>query len=140
MKRKPKAREDDECIMSYMTSVSSEVFNDGSSLLEKYFNLRKTIRLPAILFFQVSNNEIIGTHLVQLTKEKVEDAFLEIKEIISAAAEAVSEVKEENYGNDYEIFNLIERRLNDRGIVLLAKNAIRKVISVNEMLPLLGNL
>lgn len=137
-RKRPKKEENGSQVLYQMANVYSEEFNDGRSLLEKHFNLEDNIRLPAILFFQVSNSEIIDSHLVQLTENKKEDAFLEIKEIISTAAESVSEVKEENHRNDHVIFNLIENSLKERGVILLVKNTIKKVIPIKEILSLFG--
>lgn len=122
----------------YMTRVMINDFEDGRSLLEKYFNLEQGIRLPAILFFQVSNAEIIGSKLVQLTKDTVEESFIEIKNIVSCAAEAVSSVKDENHRNDHVIFQLIEDNLNDRGIKIIASAVINKIKSAKEVLALFG--
>lgn len=123
-------------VMSWMNPVDVEELTNGKSLLEKYFDLEQPIRLPAILFFQVSNSEITDTHLVQLTKEKIEDSFLEIKEIISTAAESVSEIKDGNNRNDRVIFSLIENSLKDRGFILLVKSAIKKISPLKEIISL----
>lgn len=122
--------------MNYMTVISAEEFEDGRSILERYFELEHNIKLPAILFFQVSNAEIIGSRIVQLTNPTIEGSFLEIKEIISTAAYAVSQVTKENYRNDYVIFQLIEDDLSDRGIRVIMSAVIKKAKSIKELLSL----
>jgi hypothetical protein len=124
--------------MKCMTSVSIDDFEDGRSMLERYFYLEQNIKLPAILFFQVSNAEIVGSKLVQLTKDTTEESFIEIKDIISGAAEAVSSVKDENHRNDHVIFQLIEDNLNNRGIKVITSAVIDKFKSAKELLSLFG--
>ena len=121
-----------------MSRVMLDEYEDGRGLLEKHFELNERVKLPAILFFQVSNAEIVGSRLVQLTKETTEESFLEIKDIISGAAEAVSSVTEENYRNDHVVFQLIEENLNNRGIMVAVSKIINKAKSVKEMLSLFG--
>ncbi|MEW8033585.1 MAG: hypothetical protein AB2777_02835 [Candidatus Thiodiazotropha endolucinida] len=121
-----------------MSRVIADQHESGKTLIEKYFNLDRQLKLPAILFFQVSNAEIIGSRLVQLQKKTTEESFLEIKEILTGSAEAVSEVTEENYRNDHVIFQLIENNLNDRGIIMFASAIINKAKSVKELLSLFG--
>jgi hypothetical protein len=139
--RKPKGRitrSSGNNELAFMISIDANEFRDGRSVLEKYFNLERTLTLPAILFFQVSDAEIVGTNLVQLTEEKIEDSFIEIKNIISAAADAVSDVKEENFQNSPEVFDLIERRLRDRGIVVFVKKVFKPIKTIKELFSLMS--
>jgi len=131
-RRAPRRNIPSETRMHYMTSVMLNEFEDGRSMVERYFELDQYARLPAILFFQVSNAEVIGSRLVQLTKETTEESFLEIKEIITSAADAVSSVKEENHRNDHVIFQLIEENLKNRGIKVITSSVI------NQIKPLKG--
>lgn len=119
-----------------MHSVGDKEFHDGRSLIEKYFNLKEQLKLPAVIFFQVSESEIVGTRLVQLKKKTVEESFIEIKEILSCASESVSQVTDENYRNDDVIFQLIDDRLRDRGIKVFLSEIVKKVKSINELLSL----
>jgi hypothetical protein len=75
---------------------------------------------------------------VQLTKDTTEESFIEIKDIISGAAEAVSSVKDENHRNDHVIFQLIEDNLNNRGIKVITSAVIDKFKSAKELLSLFG--
>lgn len=134
----PRRTNTKEGVFYQMSSVLLDEYSDGRGLIEKYFDLKEQIKLPAILFFQVSNDEIIGSRLVQLKKETIEESFIEIKEIIKSAAEAVSRVTKENHRNDYVIFQLIEDKLRDRGIRVAASAIVSKAKSVREILGLLG--
>jgi len=124
--------------LDYMSWVTSERFEDGREVLERYFDLGNSVRLPAALFFQVANSEVMGSRLVQLREKRTEDTFLEIKDIIRCAANAVSEVTEENYGNDYEIFQLIEEKLRDREFDAKLSKIVGSAISLKGFLSLFG--
>jgi len=137
-KRKARQYEQQSDVISYMVKVHTDVKDSERSLLERYFDLEDGIKLPAVLFFQVSNEEIIGTHLVQLQSEKIEDSFLEIRNILSVAAASVSEVVQENYANSPEIFALIKKKLEDRGLRLWIKKGYEKAMQAKKLFSLVG--
>ena len=110
-KKNQRKNNSNSIMTGYMTSITLDDFEDSRSMLENYFELDKNIQLPAILFFQVSSSEIIGSKLVQLTQEKTEDVFIEIKKIISSAADSVSNVANENHRNDHAITSSVINKI-----------------------------
>ena len=101
-------------------------------ILRSYFPLEGHLSLPALLFFQVEGGEIVNYYLWQLTQQRVEDAFIELREAIGIAVKAVEQVAEENRGNAHEIFNLIEQRLKARRLKLRILKGVRALKEVRD--------
>ena len=119
--------------------VSQREPMDGGKLLKKYFELGKDITLPSVVFFQVTDKGVADAFLVQIQARKVENAFIEIQDIIKTAKSSVSMVLDENRGNAHEIFNLIRRGLDDRNTIQIFKVGFK---GLSRLLPLsrLGSL
>ena len=83
-------------------------------LLLKHFGITPPVPMPSLLFFQVSNEKVTGTYLVKLHATRIEDSFIEIADVLTAAATSISQVKDENRENTDEIFTLIETELQQR--------------------------
>lgn len=94
---------------------------------------------PAILFFQVDDFIVKDFYITQLTENKIEDGFLEIKNLIQKAVNCLNEVKEENCENSTEIFNLIKIEMESSAFWKKTKQTYAKFISIKEFLsPWLG--
>jgi hypothetical protein len=109
-------------------------------LLQRYFEIKLPISLPAILFFQVDQNEVIDSFVVELKSQYVQDSYFEIEKVVKDAVEAVSKVFEENSNNSGEVFELIKRRIHQRQTVARVGRAIRLGTSVKEMLNHFGEI
>ena len=114
-------------VVRYMNPVFSEknLSEANENLLKTYFTNIERI-LPAILFFQVDNNEIIDTLLIELKEEKIELAFLELRDYIKSSVEALERIKPEFRNNLNEIFDNLERNVGStsfyKGIRRMYKN------------------
>lgn len=112
--------------MQYMTAVntSKNLTKATNSLTEKYFG-NSNYSFPSILFFQINNQEITDSLIIELKEETVEQSFIELKDYIISATEALKRITEENRGNYNEIFNLLESSVE-------AKMANRKMKRVSK--------
>ncbi len=115
-----------------LSEERTEALTKANIVLNKYFG--QTFKMPALLFFQVQDAELIKSYLVRISSKKVEDAFNEIAAVLKTAVDSISQVTEENRTNAREIFGLIESELSRK--ILFDK--IRKPIkTIFELLQLL---
>lgn len=90
----------------------------AETLLGRYFGITEAPPTPSLLFFQVSEKKVTGSFFVELHEKKLEDAFEEVKSVLTTAVGSISRVKKENRGNTKEIFALIETELQQRELLL----------------------
>lgn len=91
-----------------------------NELISKYFGDKIQVKYPAVLFFQVDNESVIDSLLIELKEELIEPAFLELKDYFKSSVEALKNVLPENRGNTIEIFDCLERNVE-------STRSIRKV-------------
>lgn len=98
-----------------------------NQLIKKYFGDIDSINYPAILFFQIDNNSVIDSILLDLNEQQIESSYLELKEVIKAAVNALKNITLENEQNYIEIFNCLENEVKSnhklRKIKRFAKNS-----------------
>ena len=113
-------------MFGYMTAITltSPVVKttDQRSISEK-LGINQDLDTPFILFFQTNGEDISDHFFVSLKKDRIEESFLELKNHIKTAVDSISKVREENFGNHHEIFNLIK--------VGVKQSKINKFFSVN---------
>jgi hypothetical protein len=110
-----------------------ELSVDGSRnliipMIKNYLQYDQPIRLPTILFFQTNGHYIQDFFFVELSEEKIEDSFIELKTYISGAVNELKKVKPEYYANSQEIFELLKNGVK-------ALNFKRKVAEMTENFP-----
>lgn len=110
----------------------------ANKVLEKYFG--QPFTMPALLFFQVADSELVGSYMVGLSSRTVEDAFNEITSVLEIAVNSISGVTEENRGNAQEIFALIKDRLLAKRIRVRFYRMARSLTSRKELLSFLFKL
>lgn len=98
-----------EGMISYLQPIPprNTPLEDTIDFLRKTFGTDCYLNHPFIIFFQTDGEYIIDSFVLELKKEKLEDAFLELKNQIKNTVEALSQVKPQYYNNHQEIFNLI---------------------------------
>lgn len=121
--------------IGFMTSVS--YFNNPSDnsnlLLKKYFGANITIKYPAVMFFQIQNNEILDYTLVELEQERIEESFLELKNYISKAVDVLKGISKEYRNNTGEIFSLVRDEVRGERTKIQIKKGIKKLTSAAEL-------
>jgi hypothetical protein len=85
-----------------------ETNSNLTAILKRYFELDENVNYPAVLFFQVHNNMLADYFLLNLDENMVEESFWELQKYIEAAVTELEGVKNENYKNSSEIFNLLK--------------------------------
>lgn len=66
------------------------------------------MRYPSILFFQVNQNSVTDSLLIQLDEEMIEASFLELKSYLDSAARTLKKIELENKFNIDIIFDNLE--------------------------------
>jgi hypothetical protein len=117
--------------MQYMTSIntSEHLSSATNKLIKKYFG-NVDITFPSVLFFQVNENEITDSLIIQLEEETVEQSFLELKEYIGVAVGALRQIKDENRGNYDVIFDQLTGSVKAKKSNLKVKRVRKKFGSV----------
>ena len=67
---------------------------------------------PSILFFQIDKFVIKDHFITNLYENKIEEGFLEMKDLITTAVRSFAEVADENKGNSDELFELLRQSVN----------------------------
>ena len=122
-------------VFNYLTSFSTDhkphfVTN---TLIQKYFK-EVEVNYPAILFFQVDNNSVIDSLLVDLKEQEIEKAFLEMKNYLNKAVSALKKITPENKQNVREIFNCLEAEVKSLRTARKIKRIVQNMLSVKDLL------
>lgn len=96
-----------------------------NELISKYFGDEIQVKYPAVLFFQVDNENIIDSLLIELKEERIEPAFLELKDYLESSVEALKQISPENRGNIKEIFDCLERNVESTQSVKKVKRIFK---------------
>jgi hypothetical protein len=89
---------------------------------------------PSILFFQVDNSVVTDFFITKLRENKIEDGFLEIKDIITVAVNSFSDVKQENRKNHNELFSLLKQSIESSEFWKNTKKNYEKLIKIKDFL------
>jgi hypothetical protein len=107
---------------------------ENQKLVEKYFSNVGDINYPSLLFFQIDRENIIDHLIVELREKKMEETFLEVKEIIDAATTGLKRVDRSNKENRRGSFNQVIGEL----IKLQSKYQLirftKRILSVKEFI------
>ncbi|MFV7236297.1 hypothetical protein [Flavobacterium sp. ZB4R12] len=106
---------------------------DTNKLIQKYFGKDFKIKYPSVLFFQVKENAVSDSRLIQLDQEGIEASFLELKQYIKIAAEALQEVNREYKHNVDELFSLVDQSVSGLRQKIQIKKGIKTVTSLAEL-------
>jgi hypothetical protein len=127
--RRKRRRDDSDTYIHMLTDIRT-TFNPSegtNALIDKYFGEQLEVSYPAILFFQVNQNAVVDSLLIELREQEIEPAFLEMQEYIIRAVEALRRIQSENKGNIKEIFDCLEHEVrsarNVRRFKRVAKGA-----------------
>ena len=94
-------------------------------LIKKYFGDEIKINYPAILFFQVDNNTIIDSLLIDLKEDMIEPAYHELKEYLKSSVDALKKIKSENRDNIKEIFDCLDRNVESTKTIRKVKRVFK---------------
>lgn len=77
-------------------------------ILKKDFQIDNNIKHPFLFFFQADGENVTDSFIVNVESTKVDETYLEIKEILKLAVNALASVQSENLENYEQLFNLIK--------------------------------
>lgn len=93
-------------------NIKIDTTDNGTQKLKQIFSIEENIKTPMVIFFQIDEEDNISdSFIVGLKKEKLEDAFLELRNHIQKAVKSIDRVLPENYDNHQAIFNLIKAEI-----------------------------
>jgi hypothetical protein len=130
----------DEKYISLLVPIKIEPTptDNAISFIKSEFELDENIKTPFVLFFQIDNdNKISDSFIVGLKQDKLEDAFLELRDIIKNAVESLDKVLPENYKNHQEIFNLIKEGVNSGQFYDFVSKKVKPMLSIERIYLLL---
>ncbi|NOZ45957.1 MAG: hypothetical protein GXO79_04160 [Chlorobi bacterium] len=122
--------------MSFLVPITKKPtpIDNAVGLIKKEFNIQNDLKLPAVLFFQTNDEDISDSFLITLKEEKLEDAFIELRDHIRNAVDSLSEVKSEYFGNHQEIFNLIRNGVESGRFNKFIKKNITSKIGIGTII------
>lgn len=101
------------------------------------FELNDNIKTPFILFFQIDNDDNISdSFIVGLYQDRLEEAFLELRDHIKNAVESIAKVLPENYKNHNEIFNLIKSGVESGKFYDFVNKKIKQKLGIGAIISL----
>lgn len=111
--------------MGYMsdTNTSMNLSHANNLLVRQYFG-DIHIKYPAILFFQVNNDSIIDSMLVELKSKYIEKSFNELTKIIQKTIDSLESVERNNKGNREEIFDLVIKAIEPHTLIIKVYRAV----------------
>jgi len=99
------------------------------------FKLDHSIKTPFVLFFQIGNDDNISdSFIVGLKQDRLEEAFLELRDHIKNAVESLNKVLPENYTNHQEIFNLIKDGVESGQFYNFVNNKVKPKLGIGTII------
>ncbi len=114
--------------ISYRLSTVTTSTNPSKGieeLVHKYFGSDFLLSYPAILFFQVDNEVITDSLLIELKEELIEPAFQELKEYLKSSVEALRRIKPEDRNNAKDVFDSLERKVSSTRTIRKIKRVVK---------------
>ena len=102
--------------------------------LAKILIEEEILETPCVLFFQVEDYNVTEFFITKLRENRIEDGFLEIKDIIEKAVGSLAKVEPENYKNSKELFNLIQQEIENSEFWKKANKFYQKAIKLKEFI------
>ena len=102
--------------------------------LAKILIEEEILQTPCILFFQVEDYNVTDFFITKLSESRIEDGFIEIKDIIEKAVTSLKNVKPENRKNSKELFNLIQQEIESSEFWKNANKVYQKVVKLKEFI------
>ncbi|HOH71058.1 MAG TPA: hypothetical protein PK552_03250 [Paludibacteraceae bacterium] len=115
--------------------------DNAIGFVKSEFELDDNIKTPFVLFFQINNDDNISdSFIVGLKQDRLEDAFLELRDHIKNAVESLNKVLPENYKNHQEIFNLIKSGVKSGKFYDFVNKKVKPILRGIETIISLVNL
>ena len=105
-----------------------------NKLIEKYFGKTIEVRYPAILFFQVDQEKVIDSLLIELKEDSIEPAFNELKGFIKSAVAALKLISIENRDNIHEVFDCLEGNVESKRTTQNVRRVLKNAGNILELI------
>lgn len=105
--------------------------------VKKEFDLEDNLKHPFVLFFQTDGEDISDFFVVALKQDKLEEAFLELRDHIKKAVDSLSKVKPEYFKNHQEIFNLIKDGVGNGKFYDFVRKKITSKIGIGTIISII---
>jgi hypothetical protein len=102
--------------------------------LAKILIEEEILQTPCILFFQVEDYNVTEFFITKLRENRIEDGFLEIKDIIEKAVKSLAKVEPEYHNNSKELFNLIQQEIESSEFWKNANKVYKKAVKLKEFI------
>jgi hypothetical protein len=111
--------------------------DNAIGFVKSEFKLDYNIKTPFVLFFQIDNDDNISdSFIVVLKQDRLEEAFLELRDHIKNAVESLAKVLPENYINHQEIFNLIKSGVNSGKFYYFINKKVKPKLGIGSIISL----
>lgn len=111
--------------------------DNAIGFVKSEFELDANIKTPFVLFFQIDNDDNISdSFIVGLNQDRLEEAFLELRDHIKNAVESLDKVLPENYKNHQEIFNLIKSAVESGKFYAFVNQKIKPKLGIGAIISL----
>lgn len=77
-------------------------------IVKQYFGENYELKFPAVLFFQVNDNRVSDSLLIELKEEAIEPAFMELRDYIKSAVKAIKSMDPVDSKNSTAVFDTLE--------------------------------
>lgn len=111
--------------------------DNAIDFIKKEFEINDNLKHPFVLFFQTDGENISDSFVVSLKQEKLEEAFLELRDHIKNAVDSLSKVEPAYINNHQEIFNLIRSGVENGKYYNFVKKKIVPTISIGTIITLI---
>ncbi|WP_295673061.1 hypothetical protein [uncultured Mucilaginibacter sp.] len=115
-------------------SISTNTF------INRYFGDTISVSYPALLFFQVNNEQITDALIISLRATLIEESFLELKKYISAACDALEAIDDDYKENYKEIFDQLElsvKKIKQIGNIKRVLGQGKSILSILKLIKVI---
>ncbi|MCL2623545.1 MAG: hypothetical protein FWD31_07770 [Planctomycetaceae bacterium] len=127
-----KAKNRDMLSFLYPVPMEPTPTDNAIGLIKNVFELDENIKTPFVLFFQIDNHDMISDlFIVGLKQDKLENAFLELRNHIKYAVDSLSEVRKKY---PQEIFNLIKTGVENGKFYTFIKTKVIPKLGVETII------
>jgi hypothetical protein len=134
-----RARNSERGTISFLMPITKKPTPTDNAIgfVKSEFQIDDKIKTPLILFFQIDNDDNISdSFIVALKQDRLEEAFLELRDHINNAVKSLEKVLPEYYENHQEIFNLIKSSVESGKLYDFINKKVKTKLSIGTIILL----
>lgn len=105
-----------------------------SALIARAFKRPLPLTYPAVLFFQVMNDEVHEYRIFELERKDIETSARALQDLLTAIAQVLRGIPKENFRNRQEVFQLVIDDLKRREF---RAAIVKGAVALRDVLPFL---